>query len=136
MGKASREKGKRGEREAANFFKSYGYDAKRGVQYHGGPDSPDVVGLPDVHLEIKRVEALRLYQALDQSKDDADEHDLPVVMHRKNGEQWVIIQPAEDWMLLYEAAQELHRQSGEEAECSLRGFLQGLLERLRAGRMV
>ena len=58
MGKASREKGKRGEREASNFFKPYGYETRRGVQYHGGPDSPDVVGLPDMHIEVKRVEAL------------------------------------------------------------------------------
>lgn len=136
MGKASREKGKRGEREASNFFKSYGYDTKRGVQYHGGPDSPDVAGLPDVHLEVKRVQALRLYDALSQSIGDADGSELPVVMHRKDREGWVIIQPIEDWMLLYEGAEELYRQSGEKAEHGLRGFLEGLLETLRRDRMV
>lgn len=136
MGKASREKGKRGEREASNFFKSYGYETRRGVQYHGGPDSPDVVGLPDMHIEIKRVESLQLYKALAQSKDDSDAADLPIVMHRKNNQNWVIIQPAEDWMLLYEGAQELYRKSGEKAERSLRGFLEGLLETLRRDRMV
>ena len=136
MGKASREKGKRGEREASNFFKYYGYETRRGVQYHGGPDSPDVVGLPDMHIEVKRVESLQLYKALAQSKDDSDAAELPIVMHRKNNQDWVIIQPAEDWMLLYEGAQELYRQSGEKTECSLRGFLEGLLEKLRTGRMV
>ena len=40
MGKTSREKGKRGEREVAGLLRSYGYDARRGVQYHGGEDSP------------------------------------------------------------------------------------------------
>lgn len=136
MGKASREKGKRGEREASNLFKEYGHDTKRGVQYHGGPDSPDVVGLPDVHIEVKRVESLQLYKALDQSKEDSDEQDFPIVMHRKNNQDWVIIQPVEDWMLLYEGAEELYRQSGEKAEHGLRGFLQGLLETLRRDRMV
>lgn len=136
MGKASREKGKRGEREASNFFKEYGYDTKRGVQYHGGPDSPDVAGLPDVHLEVKRVQALRLYDALSQSEADSGESEFPVVMHRKDREQWVIIQPIEDWMLLYEGAEELYRKSGQKAERGLRGFLQGLLETLRRDRMV
>lgn len=136
MGKASREKGKRGEREASNFFKSYGYDTRRGVQYHGGPGSPDVIGLPDVHLEIKRVQSLRLYEALSQSIDDSNEIEFPVVMHRKDRQDWVIIQPIEDWMLLYEGAEELYRQSGEKAERSLRGFLEGMLERLRGNRMV
>ena len=136
MGKASREKGKRGEREASNFFKSYGYETRRGVQYHGGPDSPDVVGLPDMHIEVKRVESLQLYKAMAQSQGDSDAAELPIVMHRKNNQDWVIIQPAEDWMLLYEGAQELYRQSGQKAEQGLRGFLQGLLETLRRDRMV
>ena len=136
MGKASREKGKRGEREASSFFKPYGYDTRRGVQYHGGPDSPDVVGLPDMHIEVKRVESLQLYKAMAQSKEDAGAVEFPIVMHRKNNQQWVIIQPAEDWMMMYEGAQELYRQSGEKAERSLRGFLEGLLERLRRDRMV
>ena len=30
MGKAQREKGKRGERELANILKDYGYDCRRG----------------------------------------------------------------------------------------------------------
>ena len=49
MGKKSRDKGKAGERELASKLREYGYDARRGVQFHGGPDSPDVVGLPGIH---------------------------------------------------------------------------------------
>lgn len=136
MGKASREKGKRGEREVANIFKSYGYDAARGVQYHGGPDSPDVTGLPDIHVEVKRVEALNLYDALKQSKDDSDIFEYPVVIHRRSRKEWVVIQPLKDWMELYEGAEELYRQSSEKDEQGLRGFLQGLLEKLRRSRLV
>ena len=41
MGKMSREKGKRGERELAGILKSYGYSCHRGVQYRGGPVAKD-----------------------------------------------------------------------------------------------
>ena len=71
MGKPSRDKGKRGEREIAGLLRDYGYDARRGVQYHGGADSPDVVGLPGVHIEVKRTETLSLYPAMEQAKHDA-----------------------------------------------------------------
>jgi hypothetical protein len=44
MGRMSRQKGKRGEREAAaELGQLLGVDARRGVQYQGGPESPDVV---------------------------------------------------------------------------------------------
>jgi Holliday junction resolvase len=44
MGRKSREKGKRGELElAAELRRLFGIEARRGVQYCGGGDSPDVV---------------------------------------------------------------------------------------------
>ena len=96
----SREKGKRGERAVAALFREYGFDAKRGQQYHGGPDSPDVVGVPGLHIEVKRTERLNLYDALAQAKRDAGE-DLPVVIHRKNDSPWVAIMDFDDFMKLY-----------------------------------
>ena len=101
-GKRSREKGKRGEREIASLLREYGYDARRGVQYKGGQDSPDVIGLPGTHIEVKRTERLNLYDALSQSKADAGD-DMPIVIHRKNNCEWVVIQPLEDWIELYRA---------------------------------
>ena len=100
MGKTSRDKGKRGEREVAAFLRSEGYDAHRGVQYHGGPESPDVVGLPGIHIEVKRTERFDLYGALAQSKGDAGD-DMPIVVHRKNECEWVVVQPLKDWIKLY-----------------------------------
>ncbi len=100
MGKTSREKGKRGEREVAAFLRSEGYDAHRGVQYHGGQDSPDVVGLPGIHIEVKRTERCDLYGALSQSKGDAGT-DMPIVIHRRNECEWVVVQPLKDWIELY-----------------------------------
>lgn len=100
MGKASRDKGKRGERELARKLREYGYDARRGVQYHGGADSPDVVGLPGVHIECKRVERLMLYDALAQAKRDAGDN-IPVVMHRRNDCPWLVVMELGDWIRLY-----------------------------------
>lgn len=99
-GKRSREKGKRGEREIASLLREYGYDARRGVQYKGGQDSPDVIGLPGTHIEVKRTERLNLYDALSQSKADAGD-DMPIVLHRKNNSEWVVIQPLSDWINLF-----------------------------------
>jgi Holliday junction resolvase len=100
MGKSQREKGKRGERELASILRGYGYDAHRGAQYHGGNDSPDVTGLPGIHIEVKRTEALRIWDALAQAKADAGEK-MPVVMHRRNDCEWIVIQPLKDWIEIY-----------------------------------
>lgn len=101
-GKASREKGKRGEREAAKFLRGHGYgEARRGQQYSGASGNADVTGLPGVHLEVKRTEALRLYDALDQARRDATHGEVPVVLHRKNNCRWVVVLDAEDWMMMF-----------------------------------
>lgn len=97
----SKQKGKDGEREIASKLREYGYDARRGCQYNGSDGSADVIGLPGMHLEIKRTERLSLYDALAQAKSDAKEGQMPVVMHRKNHSEWVVIQPLEDWIELY-----------------------------------
>lgn len=97
----SRDKGCRGERELANKLKEYGYDCRRGQQYCGANGDADVVGLDGVHIECKRTERLSLYDALAQAKADAKDGEMPVVMHRKNHCEWVVIQPLEDWIELY-----------------------------------
>ena len=93
MGRASREKGKRGEREAAAELGAIlGVDARRGVQYQGGPDSPDVVlpGVP-IHVEAKRTERLALWAAIEQAKADAPAGSVPCVWHKANRKPSVII---------------------------------------------
>lgn len=102
MGKASREKGKRGERDCANFLREHGWtDARRGQQYHGGGDSPDVVGLPGAHIEVKRTETFQLYKALEQAESDAKGIEFPIVFHRRNGKKWVAVLDAEDFLEIY-----------------------------------
>lgn len=101
----SRRKGADGERELANLLKTYGFDTRRGQQYHGGGDSPDVVGLPGVHIECKRVEKLNIEVAMAQSRRDAEGTDeIPVVMHRRNRERWKVTMDLDEFMNMYLAA--------------------------------
>ena len=105
IGKRSRRRGKEGERELANLLKTYGFDTRRGQQYHGGGDSPDVVGLPGVHIECKRVEKLNIENAMAQSRRDAEGTDeVPVVMHRRNREKWKVTMDLDEFMNMYLAA--------------------------------
>ena len=100
MGKASREKGKRGERELAAELREYGYDARRGQQY-SGKGGDDVVGLPGIHIECKRVERLDLYAAMEQATNDAKDDERPVVFHRKNNKEWLVTLGLEDFIRIY-----------------------------------
>lgn len=99
----SRTKGKRGELEAAHVLKKHGYDTRRGQQFAGINGDADVVGLPYIHLEVKRVEKLNIDDALQQSIRDAREAEIPVVMHRKNRTDWKITMLFDDWINLYKA---------------------------------
>ena len=97
----SRQKGARGERELAGKLKEYGYEARRGQQYCGSNGDADVVGLPGIHIECKRVERLDIYAAIEQSVRDTPPMQTPVVMHRKNGCKWLVTMRFDDWMKLY-----------------------------------
>ena len=92
MGRMSRNKGKVGEREAAKeLTRVLGVDASRGRQFQGSDDSPDVrTSLHGTHFEVKRVEALQLYPAMQQATDDAGAN-VPVVLHRKNNKPWLVV---------------------------------------------
>lgn len=97
----SREKGKNGERELAQILRAYGFEARRGQQFSGANGDPDVVGMSGVHIECKRVEKLNIYEAMAQSINDARISETPVVMHRKNREEWLVTMRLGDFIKLY-----------------------------------
>lgn len=99
----SRDKGARGERELANLLKTYGYDTRRGQQFSGANGDADVVGLPDIHIEVKRVEKLNIDNAMAQSIRDARDGEKPAVFHRKDRKQWLVTMPFTEWIELYKA---------------------------------
>ena len=101
MGKInSKRKGKRGELEWARFCRDQGYDVRRGQQY-SGIGGADCVGLPGIHIEVKRVNRLNLYDALAQAKRDAPPGAIPIVAHRRDHCDWVVIMDARDWVRIY-----------------------------------
>lgn len=100
----SRKKGARGERELANVLRGYGYEeSRRGQQYCGKNGDADVVGLPGIHIECKRVEKLNLEKAMEQAKNDKLEGEKPAVFHRKDRRRWLVTMELEDWMDLFKA---------------------------------
>lgn len=97
----SKQKGSRGERDLAAFIRDFGFEARRGQQFQGGTDSPDVVtNIPGIHIECKFTEKLRLYDALDQAERDRRDHEIPIVAHRQNNRRWVAILSLEDFIKL------------------------------------
>lgn len=80
-------KGKRFERAVAKtlaaLFPHVAKNARRGRQYSGSPDSPDVVAMPGVHVEAKHVERLNIWDALAQAERDAGDQ-IPIVIFKRN----------------------------------------------------
>lgn len=84
MGKGSRDKGKRGEREVAEILRAEGFVAKR----DGRLDVDLVHNVKSVHFEVKRREKLSLPTWHDQAAQDASHGEEPIVVYRRNGEPW------------------------------------------------
>ena len=103
----SRAKGARGERQWRDELRANGYDARRGQQFSGSPDSPDVVcpALPWIHFEVKAVERLNIEEAMEQARRDSvsamrpECHELatkvPIVAHRRRFRRWLVTMEAE-----------------------------------------
>ena len=97
----SRTKGKLGELEAAKVLAEIlGMEVRRSQQYSGAGHTADLYGLPGVHVEVKRTESFRLWKAVGQASADASADDVPVVLHRKSREPWVVIVKLEDLVKL------------------------------------
>ena len=111
MGKLQREKGKRGERELSSLLCEYGYNCKRGQQYCGAEGNADVIGLPGIHIECKRVERLNILDAIVQAVHDAKKGLLPAVFHRRDRSEWLVTMRLDVWIQIYrewEAGREIN----------------------------
>lgn len=98
----SKDKGKRFEREIANYLKERGYDARRSAQYCGNTgDAADVVGLPGFHIECKHQEKMHLYDWMEQAiRDSAKSGDTPIVIHKQNRKDTLVTMRLDDFMNL------------------------------------
>ena len=95
----SKNKGCAGEREVRDLIVKAGFPARRGQQFSGGADSPDVVhDMPlEVHIEVKRVERLELYPAFEQAVKDGPGK-IPTVWHRRSKKPWLVVMSASDFL--------------------------------------
>ena len=103
----SRQKGARGERQWRDELRAQGFQARRGQQFSGSPDSPDVVcpALSWIHFEVKAVERLNIEEAMEQARRDArvapgGHQKTPVVAHRRNFRPWLVTMEAETFFRL------------------------------------
>src|SRR5690348_4717981 len=107
----SREKGKRGERQWRDELRANGYSARRGQQFAGGAESPDVLceELSWIHFEVKAVERLNIEDAMEQARRDCEEErekqkgesrKVPVVAHRRRFRAWLVTMEAETFFRL------------------------------------
>lgn len=86
----SRSKGARGERLWRDELREAGFSARRGQQYAGGADSPDVMCEElNLHMEVKFVESLNLTAATEQAERDAEGKPW-IVAHKKTRTPWLV----------------------------------------------
>lgn len=93
----SREKGKRGEREAVRLLRDTGFpDAERSVQYRGrAGTAADVIGAGPWHVEVKNTAKAALPAWLEQV--DRDRGDRPfLILWKQPGKRWLVIADAAD----------------------------------------
>lgn len=105
MSRSQQRKGADGEKELTSLLRRAGYPVSWGGNKTFGA-VPDVSGLPGIHIECKRVEALNVTRAMEQAERDADRFrdGAPAVFHRKNKSPWLVTMRLSDWLPLYASA--------------------------------
>jgi Holliday junction resolvase len=94
----SRAKGARGEREFRDQLRAKGWTARRGQQFAGGTDSPDVIceELAHIHFEVKRTESISIQKVMSLQAERDAKHKCPIIVHKNNGGQWLAILRLDD----------------------------------------
>ena len=101
----SKRKGARGERQVRDLFRDVGLTARRGQQYAGNPDAPDVIVeavSDDWHIESKWVEGIcsaKMRAAITQAQTDSGGKAW-TVFHKENNFQWLVTLDARDFVSL------------------------------------
>ena len=104
MGRAQQRKGRGGELELVRILQQCNIPAEPGQAVSFG-STPDVVGVPGIHPEVKRVERLNVPEAMAQAVRDASRFGdgVPCLFHRRNRSPWLVTMQLEDWLELYQA---------------------------------
>lgn len=98
----SREKGKRREREAAEWWRAHGHKScQRGKV--AGCTADDLIDPPGIHVEVKGRGAIaHIYEWLDQAARDGGLR-MPVVMAKADRKRWFFAVDGQAFIALYEA---------------------------------
>ena len=105
-GRSSQRKGRAAELELSRILQGHGYPVEAGrAQSYG--EVPDLSGLPGVHIECKRAEALRLSEWMEQARRDAERFGdgAPAVFFRRSRSPWCVVMELPDWLELYRSYQ-------------------------------
>ena len=119
MGKASRDKGKRGEREACEVLRSlFPNVRRRAMQSRGGSEGADLENTPGWHVEVG-VGRVNPREKWEQAERDAcwevadgyacpspSAHDRPIALTRKDRGEWLVTMSVEDWCELVRDAKQ------------------------------
>lgn len=98
MGKASREKGARAERELARLYRENGFEDVERVPNSGGLWIPgDLSGVDGIHVEVKFQERLNIWAAIDQAAGDCPPDCIPAVHYRRSRTPWQVSIPLHDF---------------------------------------
>ena len=104
MGKASRDKGARGEREAAAVLRRLGLFPNAQRAYHqsrDGGDAADLEGTGALWVEVKRGKRPNIPKAWSQAAEESAGADqVPVAMTRQDRGRWLVTVAVEDLKVL------------------------------------
>lgn len=102
MGAKSQRKGRAAELELTRIFQNHGYNVEAGrAQSYG--EVPDLSGLPNIHIECKRAETVRLSEWMAQAERDSQRFGdgAPAVFFRRSRSPWLVCMRLSEWLELY-----------------------------------
>lgn len=105
LGKSSQAKGRAAELEVCRILNDGGINARPGIPMSYGVE-PDVCGVDNCHVEVKRHERIEIGAWMAQAERDARrfQDGAPVVMFRRNRESWRVCMNLSDWIIMYQKA--------------------------------
>ena len=96
----SKRKGSAGERQAAHALNAVlpHAQARRAQQFAGHHTAADLVceGLDGVMVEVKRRQSMNIHKVMKESQAHCTEAMLPMILHRKDNEEWLLTIRLED----------------------------------------
>lgn len=121
-GRKSSDKGKRGERDAVELLKQFGFaEARRGgprQSVAGDEGAPDVDGVRFAGFEVRVGRAVRLRKSIADALDGPRaaslyaEGRVPVLLHKDDRGDWCVTLKAADYLPVLRAVTELAPEAG------------------------